>query len=286
MGTPSSKPVEIPDASARLLVSQRRGRLPRRPSAPPDRSASTNARIEGRDAAQIESSARPKESRDLLPAERHPPPAQPAAGFHPLSARRHRRIHRLLLDRRHVKIGMKNLSIAFPERSESGAAAHLARVIYQPRKRRGASTSASPGFFISRLRDRVRYERFHYWDEVAQKYPGKGMVVLSAHFGNFELMACAHAMHGYQINLIHHTQRFLAGDALMTFARERCGVRDPAQTFRGARGAEGPAYRRYGRAFRSIRTPNAVRRCGCRFSANPPRPPAASRGWWRCRARR
>ena len=53
-------------------------------------------------------------------------------------------------------------------------------------------------------------------------HPGKGIVVLSAHFGNFELLACAHAMHGHQISLVHHTQRFLAGDALMTFARERC----------------------------------------------------------------
>jgi KDO2-lipid IV(A) lauroyltransferase len=31
-------------------------------------------------------------------------------------------------------------------------------------------------------------------------------------------------MHGYQISLVHHTQRFLAGDALMTFVRERAGV--------------------------------------------------------------
>ncbi len=57
-----------------------------------------------------------------------------------------------------------------------------------------------------------------------REHPGKGIVVMSAHFGNFELLACAHAMHGHQISLVHHTQRFLAGDALMTFARERCGV--------------------------------------------------------------
>ena len=34
----------------------------------------------------------------------------------------------------------------------------------------------------------------------------------------------AHALHGHQISLVHHTQRFLAGDALMTFVRERAGV--------------------------------------------------------------
>jgi KDO2-lipid IV(A) lauroyltransferase len=31
-------------------------------------------------------------------------------------------------------------------------------------------------------------------------------------------------MPGYQISLVQHTQRFLAGDALITFARERTGV--------------------------------------------------------------
>jgi KDO2-lipid IV(A) lauroyltransferase len=80
------------------------------------------------------------------------------------------------------------------------------------------------GFFHLRLRDRVAYDRYHYWKEVMAQHPGKGIVVLSAHFGNFELFAPAHAMHGHQISLVHHTQRFLAGDALMTFARERCGV--------------------------------------------------------------
>jgi KDO2-lipid IV(A) lauroyltransferase len=127
------------------------------------------------------------------------------------------------LDRRHVKIGMKNLSIAFPERSEAERR-RILRASYINLGKGGAEYVRLGGFFHTRLRDRVRYERFDYWEEVMRKYPGKGLLVLSAHFGNFELMACAHAMHGYQINLVHHTQRFLAGDALMTFARERCGV--------------------------------------------------------------
>ena len=80
------------------------------------------------------------------------------------------------------------------------------------------------GFFYRRLIGRVAYDRFHYWDELKRRYPGRGIVVLSAHFGNFELLATAHALHGHQITLIHHTQRFVAGDALMTWVRERAGV--------------------------------------------------------------
>jgi Kdo2-lipid IVA lauroyltransferase/acyltransferase len=48
--------------------------------------------------------------------------------------------------------------------------------------------------------------------------------VLTAHFGNFELLMAVHAMNGHQIGLVHHTQRFLPADALMSFVRERAGV--------------------------------------------------------------
>ena len=80
------------------------------------------------------------------------------------------------------------------------------------------------GFFQRRLKARVTYNRLDYWDELKRLHPGRGLLILSAHFGNFELLAVAHAMHGYQISLVHHTQRLLAGDAVMTFVRERAGV--------------------------------------------------------------
>jgi Kdo2-lipid IVA lauroyltransferase/acyltransferase len=128
-----------------------------------------------------------------------------------------------LLDRRHVAIGMVNLAIAFPDRSERERR-RILRASYLNLGRSGAEYVRLAGFFHHRLIRRVVYERFHYWDEIKRDYPGRGIVVLSAHFGNFELMATAHAMHGYQIALVHHTQRFVAGDALMTWVRQRAGV--------------------------------------------------------------
>ncbi|MGH7932188.1 MAG: lysophospholipid acyltransferase family protein [Candidatus Binataceae bacterium] len=128
------------------------------------------------------------------------------------------------LDRRHVKIGMTNLAIAFPNRSEDERR-RILRASYINLGRGGAEYVRIGGFFHGRLKHRVAYRRFEYWDEVKRRYPGKGMLVLSAHFGNFELLAIAHALHGYPITLVHHTQRFLAGDALMTFVRARAGVR-------------------------------------------------------------
>ncbi|MGA8059900.1 MAG: lysophospholipid acyltransferase family protein [Candidatus Binataceae bacterium] len=128
-----------------------------------------------------------------------------------------------LLDRRHVAIGMINLGIAFPERSERERR-RILRTSYVNLGRGSAEYVRLAGFFYRRLIARVTYERFQYWDEIKRRYPGRGIVVLSAHFGNFELLATAHALRGHQITLVHHTQRFLSGDALMTWVRERAGV--------------------------------------------------------------
>jgi Kdo2-lipid IVA lauroyltransferase/acyltransferase len=128
-----------------------------------------------------------------------------------------------LVDRRHVAIAMVNLAIAFPDRSERERR-RIVRASYLNLGRGVAECVRLGGFFYRRLIERVAYERFQYWDEIKRRYPGRGIVVLSAHFGNFELLATAHALHGHQITLVHHTQRFLAGDALITWVRERAGV--------------------------------------------------------------
>jgi Kdo2-lipid IVA lauroyltransferase/acyltransferase len=128
-----------------------------------------------------------------------------------------------LVDRRHVAIAMVNLAIAFPDRSLRERR-RIVRASYLNLGRLGAEYVRLAGFFYRRLVGYVAYDRFQYWDELERRYPGRGIVVLSAHFGNFELLATAHALHGHQITLIHHTQRFVAGDALMTWVRERAGV--------------------------------------------------------------
>ena len=126
-------------------------------------------------------------------------------------------------DRRHVKIGMRNLEIAFPERSVEERR-RILRASYMNLGRTAAEYVRLGGFFYRRLRDRVSYNRLDIWVNLRPKYPGIGVLVLTAHFGNFELLPAGHALHGYQISLVHHTQRFRAGDALMTFIRERVGV--------------------------------------------------------------
>jgi KDO2-lipid IV(A) lauroyltransferase len=128
-----------------------------------------------------------------------------------------------LLDRRHVKIGLKNLSFAFPDRPLDERK-RILRASYVNLGRAGAEYIRMGGFFYRRLKERVGYDRLEYFHELKARDPKRGILVLSAHFGNFELLAIAHAMHGYPISLVHHTQRFLAGDAIATFVRDRAGV--------------------------------------------------------------
>ena len=127
------------------------------------------------------------------------------------------------LDRRHVKIGLKNLEIAFPELTPA-ARARILHASYVNMGRCCAEYIRLGGFFYRRLVRKVRYEGFEIWDETLRRYPGRGVLILTAHLGNFELGPAVHVMHGHQMSLVHHTQSFLAGDALMTFIRERAGV--------------------------------------------------------------
>jgi KDO2-lipid IV(A) lauroyltransferase len=126
-------------------------------------------------------------------------------------------------DKRHVKIGMRNLEIAFPDRSDQERK-RILRGSYINLGRTAAEYVRLGGFFYRRLARRVTYNRVDIWHTIRPKYPGKGALILTAHFGNFELLPAGHALHGFQISLVHHTQRFLAGDSLMTFIRERVGV--------------------------------------------------------------
>ncbi|HEY6417517.1 MAG TPA: lysophospholipid acyltransferase family protein [Candidatus Binataceae bacterium] len=127
------------------------------------------------------------------------------------------------LDRGHVKVGMRNLEIAFPERSQAERA-RILRASYLNLGRSAAEWVRLGGFFYRRLKNRVGYSGIEYLDEAERRHPGRGVLALAAHIGNFELLPIGHAMHGHPTALVHHTQRFLAGDALVTFVRERVGV--------------------------------------------------------------
>src|SRR5260370_10740392 len=126
-------------------------------------------------------------------------------------------------DHRHRKIGIRNLEIAFPEKS-ANERERILRASYINLGRTGAEYVRLGGFFYRSLARRITYNRLDVWNELHPRYPGKGALILTAHFGGFEMLPAGHALHGFQIGLVHHTQRFLAGDDLGSFIRERAGV--------------------------------------------------------------
>jgi KDO2-lipid IV(A) lauroyltransferase len=128
------------------------------------------------------------------------------------------------LDRRHVAIGLKNLEIAFPQASLRERR-RILRQSYLNLGRGIAEFIRLGGFFSRSVATRVGSEHMERWEETLRGSQGRGVIILSAHFGSFELLAAVHAMRGYAINLVHHTQSLAAGDALLTFVRERAGIR-------------------------------------------------------------
>jgi len=127
------------------------------------------------------------------------------------------------LDKRHARIGIRNLEIAFPERTDSERRQILLES-YQNLGRTAGGVHPARRIFLSPARAPGHLQSGRHLERAQKKYPGKGALILTAHFGNFELLPAGHALHGFQISLVHHTQRFVAGDALMTFIRERAGV--------------------------------------------------------------
>jgi KDO2-lipid IV(A) lauroyltransferase len=127
------------------------------------------------------------------------------------------------LDRRHVKIGLINLAIAFPERSAVDRQKIL-RACYINLGRSIADFIRLGGFFHKQTLKRVRYDRLEYLKALIEREKEHGLVVLTAHFGAFELGPAVHTMNGFQLSLVHHTQGFLAADAVLTFIRERAGI--------------------------------------------------------------
>ncbi|MGH7948859.1 MAG: lysophospholipid acyltransferase family protein [Candidatus Binataceae bacterium] len=129
----------------------------------------------------------------------------------------------LHIDRRHARIGVANLKIAFPEKSEAERA-RILRDSYLNFGRCAAEYIRLAGFFRHRLARVTRYAPQFEMEKVLAMYRRQGILVLGAHSGNFELLPSVHAMLGYQINLVHRTQRLLFADKLLTFVRERAGV--------------------------------------------------------------
>ncbi|UCE86287.1 MAG: lysophospholipid acyltransferase family protein [Deltaproteobacteria bacterium] len=121
------------------------------------------------------------------------------------------------------RVALENLRVVFPTWSERrrrqllrASYAHLGQTVYEC-------------FDLDRItredvRRRVSFEGLEHLDEARKHSKPGGVILLTAHFGSFELMAVACGLSGFPVTLVHRTFTNAHTDRMVTAWRERAGV--------------------------------------------------------------
>src|SRR5438093_8501168 len=129
-----------------------------------------------------------------------------------------------LLDRRHRRVGMRNLEIAFPEKPLRERR-RILRASLLNLGRMAAELAHLPRLSAERLRDMVRFVDEEWWREAVSWERSTGVLVLSGHFGNWELLVFAHGMRGHPVHMVHRTIANPLLDRWLNALRARAGTR-------------------------------------------------------------
>ncbi len=126
------------------------------------------------------------------------------------------------LDRWTRPVAMKNLEIAFPDITPA-ARLEIIRGMYRNWGRMMAEWSQMDRLDRSNIERYVTYEGKENWDEAERRSNGRGLLVMTAHLGNWELLNVAHSIYGYRIAIVHRPLRNPLMDREVCAARVRCG---------------------------------------------------------------
>ncbi len=128
------------------------------------------------------------------------------------------------LDRFDRAVAMRNLAIAFPERSIAERLSIL-RATYENWGRMLAEWL----HFSTLDRDNIEryavYRGLENWRRGEELSGGRGGLILTGHFGNWELMILAHSIYGHRVAIVHRPLRNPLIDAAVCAARNRFGNR-------------------------------------------------------------
>jgi Kdo2-lipid IVA lauroyltransferase/acyltransferase len=145
-----------------------------------------------------------------------------------------------LLDRPHRRIGMINLGLAFPEKPIRERR-RILRESFLNLGRMAAELAHIPRTPAAVIHDRVRFADEAWWSEAIGWERPSGVLILSGHFGNWELLVYAHGLRGHPVHMVHRAianplvDRWLndlrrgAGTKLI---RKRTAARDVLQALR------------------------------------------------------
>jgi Kdo2-lipid IVA lauroyltransferase/acyltransferase len=122
------------------------------------------------------------------------------------------------------RTGMRNLELAFPERSPAErrrilreSIANLGRMV--------AELAHLPRSSADDLRRTVIFENEAWWAENVGAPRDTGGLILSGHFGNWELLVFAHGMRGFPVSMVHRTIANPFVDRWLNQLRARAGTR-------------------------------------------------------------
>jgi KDO2-lipid IV(A) lauroyltransferase len=104
-----------------------------------------------------------------------------------------------LLHVRLRQVGMRNLAMALPEKSEVEQA-RILRGVFTSLGRQLADLCQFPRFTPENIDQVVVYDGLENYERAYAR--GKGVLFLTAHFGGWELSAFAHSLHGHWLHVV------------------------------------------------------------------------------------
>ena len=97
------------------------------------------------------------------------------------------------------RVGMRNLAMAFPEKSEAERA-HILRGVFTSLGRQLAEVCQFPKYTAENVDEVVVYDSLENYERAYAR--GKGVLFVTAHFGAWELSAFAHSLHGHWLHIV------------------------------------------------------------------------------------
>jgi KDO2-lipid IV(A) lauroyltransferase len=129
-----------------------------------------------------------------------------------------------LLDARDRRIAMLNLRIAFPEKSDDERR-RILRASCRNLGRVAAEFCHLPALDAARVSAIVSFDDRAAWEHVITTAAERGAVILTGHFGNWELLAYVHGLLGHPITLVHRPMHNATFDDAISAIRARPGTR-------------------------------------------------------------
>jgi KDO2-lipid IV(A) lauroyltransferase len=103
------------------------------------------------------------------------------------------------------RIGLTNLRIAFPEKSDAERRAILV-ASYRNLGRTAAEGAHLRAMTATNVRETVTPDDGPIWtNEILPHLSSQGVLILTGHFGNWEMFAYAYGLFGYPVSLVHQT---------------------------------------------------------------------------------